>query len=206
MSDEAVDSSDAFGATGATEDMEMVRPTFVEPAETPERAPKRNIPRKSGARFFELAATFLGQTLEQTGADMPVGRVVKFQAPITGNKIDELIAHSFLDKWLQPLFSGSEKAEGLGAIIMLPLMVGMVERNPAMMPMLEGIMRSAMQTTLVEMAPVIRKQRAQEKKVFSAVKDLNMLLEIPEGMDPFEAMMASIFNMPQTNQESVDNG
>lgn len=144
----------------------------------------------------------IGMALVQSHADPPVGRVMQFQAPLAGRKFDQLIAGTWLDALLQPLAKQADKIEGLGALVMFPLLVGAYERNPALEPIVAPILRQVVRSTLVDMAPVLRKQSAEAKKAAETVGNLNDLFDLPPDADPIDAVLMSIFAPPQQTVES----
>lgn len=166
-----------------------------------ERKPVKNEPRSSASNLIAMAWGGVGMALVQSGTDIPVGRVLQFQAPLAGNKFDELLRDTWLDHVLQPFIKGAETVEGLGAIIMFPLLVGAYERNPSIAPFAEGILREIVSTTLVEMAPVIKAKQTKDRRAANAMKEVNEMFDIPKGADPIDAILASIFAMPETPME-----
>lgn len=162
----------------------------------PERAPDKHTPRASVASLVTLAWGGVGTALVQSQADPPVGRVLQLQAPLAGVRFDELIAHTWLDSILQPLAKQGDKLEGLGALILFPLLVGAAERNPAAMPVIEPILRQVIRSTLVDMAPMLRKQKADDKKAAKAVAEMNEALDLDADTDPITAILESLFAPP----------
>jgi hypothetical protein len=172
-----------------------------EPQPQEETRPTEHFARASGADFFTWIARGLGTALVQSGKDVPVGRVISFQAPITGNKLDHLIAHSWIDGLLQPLFRKTGELEGLGAILVLPLLVGAMERSPSAAPMIAELMRPAVYATFSELAPLLRKQKRDDKRIFRTVADLNEEFGLDRDADPFDAFMNAIFGDQTEGQE-----
>lgn len=165
-----------------------------------ERAPVPLKDRASLANMLTLVWGGVGMALVQTGSDIPVGRVMQFQAPMAGAKIEEAIAGTWLDSLLQPLAKGADKVEGLGAIIMFPLLVGAYERNPAIGPMLEPMLRQVIRSSLVDMAPMMKKQKAEEAKAARALAELGEIPGFDKGTDPVDAILSFIFMAPDENQ------
>lgn len=136
----------------------------------------------------------LGAGLEKTGIDVPVGRCMKFQAPMAGAILDEWWARTWFDRIvLQRIAPRMDDTEKLGALLLLPVLVAVAERSPegqAFGPLLGQVI----QANLVHMAPVVKKQRADAKKLADAMRDLDMGL--PEGVDPIQAIADMIFAPP----------
>lgn len=167
-----------------------------------EARPRPLAKRTSAASLISMAYAGVGTALIQSQSDIPVGRVLQFQAPLAGNKFDELIAGTWLDTFLQPLVKQADKVEGIGALIMFPLLVGAYERNPAIGTMVEPILREVIRANLVDMAPVIRKRASEEKRAASALGDLGEAMGMEKGADPIDAVLSSIFAAPPGMEEN----
>lgn len=187
------------------EDTPPDKPLYKEDGKPP---PDRKAgPRASGEDIIGGAVAILGTTLVNRRIDPPVGRIVQLQAPITAKKVDVLIANTFIDKLLQPLFKKTDQLEGLGAVVGLPILIGLFERRPEMGPILWGPMEDLMGATLEELGKSARAQKAKRRRAFKSA-DLANMLGIDEsemaGMDPAEFMLkAFIFQPPE---EGINNG
>lgn len=135
--------------------------------------------------------TVAGIALVKTGADIPVGNCLQFQAPIVGSIIDDVIAGTALDKLVQPLAANGEKVKLVSSVFAMPVLVGVLERNPAAAPMLEPLLRMAIADHLIAMAPVIKEQRKRQEQYEKAVQELGVDME--EHGDPIEVILQSIF-------------
>lgn len=158
--------------------------------------------RESAANIITLAWGGIGAMLMQTGVDVPVGRTLQFQAPIAGAKFDALLAGTFLDEWLQPFIRQSEKVEGVGSLIMFPLLVGLYERSEEWGAVLEPILREVIAQNLVQMAPVIRKRKNDQRAAARAMKDITEAFgdDLPKGADPVQMILQNIFAPPPNYQ------
>jgi hypothetical protein len=182
---------------GRTEETPPEDPYAQQEVKPDEVQPTQHFARSSGADFFTWCARGLGTVLIQSGKDVPVGRTIAFQAPITGNRLDKLIAHSWVDGLLQPLFRKTSELEGLGAIIALPLLIGMYERSPGMAPMIGEMLKPAVYATFNELAPILQKQRTEDRRVYRKVANLNEIFDLPKDADPFDAFMSAVFGQPE---------
>ena len=201
---ENVTEEDSFGTDASSNGSE----TYTQPEEKPEEVkPTPHYPRANGRDLFSWAARALGTVLIQSGKDVPVGRVVSFQAPITGKRIDSLIANTWIDTLLQPLFRKSAELEGFATIVALPLAVASMERSPAMAPMIAQAMRPLVYATFDELAPLLREEKRADRRKYRTVADdpeYKALFGLDRDDDPFEAFMTSIFPTPhyeEANQE-----
>jgi hypothetical protein len=132
---------------------------------------------------------------------------LQFQAPVAGGRIDEIIAGTWLDKMIQPLVQYQDKAAGLGSLLLLPILVGAYERAPqlATLPMFEQIIRATIENSLMEMAPMLKKQAAAKKKAAKDVADIQGLgadlgLDGEAMKDPVGAILGGFFYIPEQEQ------
>jgi hypothetical protein len=153
------------------------------------RKPDRHASRVSGESILGYGWIGVGSYLVNKRIDPPVGRVLQLQAPLAGKTIDNIIAGTFIDKLLQPIFAKSEQLEGFGALIALPILVGLVERKPEMAPMVMGPLHDVLGQTLEEIAPLMRKKKTKQRSAARAI-DLNEAFDIPRGADPIEAILS----------------
>lgn len=124
--------------------------------------------------LFSAAWGIGGSALVKTGADVPVGRILTWQAPVAGPMLDKAVKGTIIDKALQPLARAEAKGAAVGALLLPPLLVGAIERRPELYPMLAPILKMALSQFLVEMAPVVKRQKADEAKQAEAMRDLGL--------------------------------
>lgn len=190
-----VTEEETFGDAASTNGSESYEPE-TRPKED-EVPPKPHYPRSNGKDLFTWIARCIGTALIQSGKDVPAGRVVSFQAPITGKRIDGLIADTWIDTLLQPLFRKTEQLEGLGTIIALPIAVSMMHRSPAFAPMIGQAMRSLVYATFDELAPILLEEKKKDRRKYRTIADdpeYKALFGLDRNDDPFEAFMGSIFS------------
>lgn len=214
MGDPGLDNGDA---SEMYQDFSMPSDAVEEtkPDVSKETAPKRIKaigPRHSTETLFTGVYGMAGTALVHTGSDVPVGRVLMFQAPIAGARIDEIIAGTWLDKLIQPLVAYEDKAKGIGSLLLLPILVGAYERQPTLagFPMFEQIMRSVVESSLMEMAPVLKKQAADRKRAARTVADIQGLgaelgLEGEAMADPIGAIIGGFFYVPDQDTPTPES-
>ncbi len=169
------------------------------------KKPDRKASRVSGESILGYGWIGFGSYLVNKRIDPPVGRVLQLQAPLAGKTIDDIIAHTWIDRILQPIFAKSEQLEGFGALIALPILVGLVERKPEMAPMVMGPLHDVLGQTLIDIAPLIRKKKTQQRSAARSI-DLNEAFDIPRGQDPIEAILAGfIFQDVVRETPNVDD-
>lgn len=169
------------------------------PRDKPAKVPKRLGPRVSGAELLSGAWGLLGMGLIRTGADVPVGRCLQFQAPAAGEILDHALAGSLLDRAIiQPIASRADDAEAIAALVGLPLLVFAYERaTDELRPVLEPLLVEALRAHLTAMVPVMRKKQAKDRELAKVVDDLRGDGLLPEGAETadeaIQAMYTAIF-------------
>lgn len=170
---------------------------------TGERKPRISFRRQSTAPLFEFVWGQAGQGLMMTGADVPVGRVLTLQAPMVGDVLDEAIKGTVIDRAIQPFVRQGDRAKLLAAVVLPPLCVGIIERNPEMADTLAPVLRAVMMPMLVELAASLKKAKAKEEKMVEALADLGDLFPqelIAEakarGQSPVDLIIESFFAPP----------
>lgn len=178
---------------------------LYDPMETSERKPRDTTskekkpqpvvtgPRQPLGELVGIAWTGVGTILEQTGTDVPVGRVMQFQAPIAGKTIDDVIKGTWLDEILQPFVSKVGAVEGIGSLLALPLLVGMYERNPGLGFALEPLMIATLTSQMADIAPVMKAQQKKQRDAATNIKEFQDALQLDKDADPIAAMLDYIF-------------
>lgn len=168
------------------------------------KAPPRTATRVNTSDIGSLVWGGIGSGLVRTGLDVPVGRCMRFQAPMAGAILDEWWARTWFDRIvLQRIAPRMDDTEKLGALLLLPVLVAVAERSPegqAFGPVLGAVI----QANLVHMAPVVKKQRADAEKLRKAMVDLDMGL--PEGVDPIQAIADMLFAPPDVAPDAEPPG
>lgn len=168
------------------------KPAATEPAPTTkERRPIRRTKRSSTSDIFSMAWAGIGSGLIRTQWDIPVGRTMQFQAPVAGSVLDRLVANTFVDRLLQPVASRTREIEDAAALFALPALIATIERSPELAVALEPLVRQALRVNLVAMAPIVKRQREEEKRYADAIAELGITGD--GESDPVEAMLAAIF-------------
>jgi hypothetical protein len=201
---------------GSTTDEEVITDVFDSGEASPESPYKEDSkpppdrkagPRASGADYIGAAVAIAGTVLVSKQIDVPVGRVIQFQSPVSGKILDKFIANTWIDKLLQPLFKKGGDLEELGAVVGLPILIGICERKPEMAPILMGPMEEFIMQTFSEMATM---RRAEKSKIRRTVKsaDLRDMLDIPEDVKDEQIPMFVVhsFFAPMTGGEEQNNG
>ena len=163
------------------------------------QAPKRvsaKPPTRARARLplttgLSQAVGLAGLGLQLTGRDIPVGRALTFEAPVAGEKLDQLIAGTFLDRLLQPIARAGGAAKDFGGLLALPLLVGLIERRPQLYPIMEPFLKSLVADMVVQVA---QSAEIAQARVEEAIKR-NPKLQA-EVDQTFESFFAGMFGPP----------
>lgn len=166
-----------------------------------ERRPRTR--RKPTDGVWATLWTVIGAGLVRTGADVPVGNCMTFQAPVVGGIFDEAIKGTFIDTLIQPIAGSGDRLKKVSAVVSMPVLVGVMERSPNSAAMLEPLLRQVIREHLTAMAPVIKAQRKQEVEYRKALDEMG----IEQGEDPVNDVIAAIWSgMPVAEPEPAMNG
>jgi len=181
---------------GPDEEADLSGDIYAEEQEAPEqplyeedklgRRPDRSHLRVSGENLISTVLFAGGGVLVSKQIDPPVGRCVQLEAPLAAREIDKVIAGTFLDRILQPIFRKGDQLEGLGAIIALPVMVGLYERKPHLAPILEEQMKQTLENVMLDVVPLMTRQKAKFRRTARQMSDVHEAFNIPlteEGPD-----------------------
>lgn len=131
-------------------------------------------------------------------ADAPLGRALTFSAPATGAAIDDVVAGTLIDRVVVQRFAGAaDKWEKFGGVIAFPVLIAVISRNPALLPMLEEDLREATLDVIIASIPTFEKQKAREKKAVDALSRLGQVdPRYAETNDPIGLILQDIFGPP----------
>lgn len=144
---------------------------------------------ESISRNLARVAKMIGQ------ADAPLGRALTFSAPATGTAVDDIVAGTFVDRVVIQRFAGAaDKWEKFGGVIAFPILIAVISRNPALLPMLEDDLRDATLDVIIASIPTFEKQKAREKKAVDALHRLGQVDErYAQTNDPIGLILQDIF-------------
>jgi|SRR5215469_1025310 len=166
--------------------------------------PKKQAARVKGDDVLSYLALGAGTLLVNRRIDPPVGRCLQLEAPLIGVQIDKVIAGTFIDKLLQPLFSKGEMLEELGAVLALPIFVAMIERKPEWTPLLIEPLGQALGKVLEDTAPLIRKKKTSQRRYARSMSDISDAFDIPRGADPIDAILKGFIFQDTFEQETEE--
>lgn len=151
------------------------------PAKSPEKAPKppRGYAGKrlSAAKDIGDLVGWAGGGLQRIG-HVPTGRMVRFQAPITGELVDDLVKGTRFDKTVvQRLVATRAKIDVLAAVFGPTVLVWQMEKavasgSQAQVDMIGGLLRASIRDSLPVLLPAARRVRAREAKTNAEMAEL----------------------------------
>jgi len=164
-------------------------------------APPRARPQTATPKPKRIAAAdSIGRNLARVGklvanADAPLGRALTFSAPATGAAVDELVAGTVVDRVVIQRFAGAaDKWERVGGVIAFPVLIALISRNPALLPVLEDDLREATLDVLIASIPTFEKQAQKERKAVDALARLRKVDDrYATTDDPIGLILADIF-------------
>lgn len=172
------------------------------PPPGPERRPVRPARVRGKRESIAEAASgvwgTVGEAMVWSGRDVPTGRILIYQAPVAGTILDDAIRDTIVDRLVQPFATAGKKTQAIGSLVLPPLLIHAITKNPALLPPLTPLLRSTLATMIVEMGPALKAQREREKKMAETVKEL--MPELADAKDehgnpvsPVDLLLASIF-------------
>lgn len=154
-----------------------------EPGSQPKPKPQhKRVPLETwAARGWRVAGKLLGD------GRTPSSRCLYMQAPVAGVIVDDLIKGSKVDKMLQPIARFGEGSKNAGALVGLPLLVAVTERQPQLYEYTRPLMVAAAEEWVLIAGPAMRKAKqraaeiAKELAEFEFDEDENMFASAPEN-------------------------
>lgn len=169
------------------------------PLITVERKPKKRRTPTDGV--WTTLWTILGVGLVRSGADVPVGNCLQFQAPVVGGIFDDAIKGTFIDTLVQPIAGSGDRLKKVSAVISMPVLVGIMERSPGAAATLEPILREVIREHLVAMAPVVKARQKADTEYRKALTELGL----EAGEDPVDSVIEAIWAQSAA-QQAEQNG
>jgi hypothetical protein len=131
----------------------------------------------------------LGVGLAMSGRDPAVGMALQFEAPIAGEKLDQAIQGTPVDRVLQPFARAGNAAKDVGSVIALPFLVGLIERRPELYPVLrEPLLRPLVVDMALQLAEAgeraEKRLRAAQRQGGKNVDSDALLAMLFEGRPP----------------------
>ena len=164
-------------------------PTFV----TKERSPKGVGKRITTAGTLADIISGIGGVAIRTG-HAPLGRYLTWQAPASGELLDQALAGSFIDKsLLQPAVKARGRLDVVTTVLGPPALIFMIERNPERAQVLLPVLKQSLRASLPTLIPAMKKAQEREKKVNDSLRELFDGTDIPQGVDPVDILIEDMF-------------
>lgn len=120
---------------------------------TRERKPKRVSIENVVSSAWTLGAMAFARSPEA----LPVARVLSMQAPVAGVIVEDIAKDTIVDRILQPIARGGERAEKAVALLGPPLLVGLISAQPQLYQPLRPILRMTIMSWLQISKPAMDK-------------------------------------------------
>ena len=119
--------------------------------------------------------------------------------------VDELVAGTVVDRVVIQRFAGAaDKWERVGGVIAFPVLIALISRNPALLPVLEDDLREATLDVLIASIPTFEKQAQKERKAVDALSRLKKVdPRYAETDDPIGLILRDIFQPVQEPGEDA---
>ncbi len=164
----------------------------VEPADAPEQP--KDTPRTPAERKPKLAPAPRGKRhdcshllgplwtqLARFVPSVPAQRAMVWQAPGAGRALDDALSGTVVDKWVLQKVSGAEsKYRPAIDLVSLPVMLMMVERQPASFPVIAPMLRSAVRANLEAALDAKATEKAQDDKLRAKAEAAGLVWETIE--------------------------
>jgi hypothetical protein len=120
--------------------------------------------RVPAAGIFSFAWGGLSYALSRNPMLIPTARAVDMQAPYAGEVLDDLVKGTVIDRLVQPLARGGDKAEVLFGLAGFPACVAMVSYHPEWMPTLRPVMKMALMASMEAGEPAMKRMQKRMER------------------------------------------
>lgn len=182
--------------TSATRSGRGGRPTVKAPAR---RSAANLLGSAVGGLAWLIGRASNGPEMDWLG---PVAAMVSFEAPIAGSELDAALADGLVDKvLLQRAVAAEDRFERVAPLVLLPMMVGAVAKNPALhdeaYPWIRRFMRPMLPAMLAEMVRDLEEEKAANEAA-AQLADIDPVFAqlFAGGADPIDAILSRIFPPP----------
>lgn len=152
------------------------------------------------------ASGFLGGawgTAARFVPSLPAQRAMAWQAPGAGRILDKALAGTVVDKWvLQKVGGYDDKYGPLLSLVSLPVMLVIIERQPAMLPVLAPQLRSVVKDNLAAALDAAAAERRQTEELQAKAEAAGIEWEsidpvTGERVDIVDALIQDLLGRPQ---------
>lgn len=151
----------------------------------------------------------------------PVGRIMQMQASTVGEKVEQTVKGTPVDKVLQPIIQTAHEMEELANLVAWPVMTALGIRNPALLSLavdrttgevigLTGPLAmpyySVCEANALAMADTYGREVVKKEQTRKKLMEIDWLREaVPADMDPVIWLIAQVF-APPPGPKAEDNG
>ena len=125
----------------------------------------------------------------------PTSRCLNMQAPVAGIIVDGMIKDTALDRFAQPIARLGEGGKNVAALVGLPLLVAVTERQPQLYPYTRPLMAEAATEWVLIAGPAMRKAKARAEAVAKELAEFELSDDDIEGAFSHPAENPAIVRM-----------
>jgi hypothetical protein len=173
-----------------------------QPKDGKPKAPAKRVPLEAwAARGWKMLAYLTGAGVT------PTSRCLNMQAPVAGIILDDVIKGTTLDRMAQPLARWGEGGKNMGALVGLPLLVAVTERQPQLYSYTRPLMAEAATEWVLIAGPAMRKAKQRAELVARELAEFEVNEEDIEGAfaraaeNPAIAAMLDAIFLPMMHAE-----
>ena len=123
---------------------------------------------------YSGAAVLLGNMAQ--GQFIPVARCLELQSRTAGTVAEDMLKGTAADRILQPFARLAEKGGQAGALIGMPLLVGIVTAQPGLFPVAQPMLRIMVLNWLELSGPALEKQRQRAEKLGVNAEEVDAII------------------------------
>jgi len=162
-----------------------------------------------GARRLD-GSEFVGMVVGGIGSAMVMGGLgprstalaLQWEAPVAGRVLDKALSGTFIDKMaVQPATRALNSSKSAGSVLAFPVLLGLIEMQPTLLPMLEPSLRFAATQLLKEMIPVLEAQEKEAQEVAKTLARLGQLDPTFDVPDPVGLFLSGFLARPEPEQD-----
>lgn len=147
---------------------------------TREARPSRPVRRTDASDLFTRIWATVGRRIELNVGDVPVGRSLQLTSGATGIILDDAVKGTAADRPVQWLVRTEAKVSKVGAVLAVPIVVGMMERNPAAAEALAPFLIDALMSLGPSMIRALKKEEKRRADFAEAMAGLGPALGLAD--------------------------
>lgn len=117
----------------------------------------------------------------------PMAKMLAIEAPVAGMMLDESLKGTLVDRVLQPIARAEESGKVVAALLMPPLLVGAIDKNPNMAGNLLPLLRKSLAWHIETAGPKIAEKMAKEAEFEAQYgQDIDAMIRMVFGVEEEE--------------------